>query len=346
MAKHNALLLRSLLFVSVLALTAPVHAHAASAAPASPKGDWGVGMIKDDKGKFNYCLMRAPYDNGLSLALALSPKGELNIGVQVPKAAYGKEDKFPMVVAVDGKLQRQRVAVPVNEELLLTPMGPDKELIAAIRKGNVLSMKGPEDTAFFKLKGTSKAFSNLQQCVDVGTGKVKAPTQAAANAPKGGKKGGFPPGLLQLLKDSGLSDVEPLDVPDPTKSPVDLAWRTNGVMGGLRERPVPKEETIEKMSDLIEGSFKKQCSGTYNVTNGEIEKLPGMLLRKADVSCQMDKHMVNVSLLLYRTDEGLFSMFMHEGPDEKKDAAMKARDAIAESIRKLAKEHGDKQGAK
>lgn len=330
--------LRSLLFVAALAVAAPAYAETSA---ATPKGDWGVGMIKDDKGKFDYCLMRAPYSNGLSLALALSPKGELNIGVQVPKAEYKKEDKFPMVVAVDGKLDRQRVAVPVNPELLLTPMGPDKDLIAAIRKGKVLSMKGPEDTAYFKLKGTGKAFDNLQKCVGVGTGKIKETAQAAP-AGKAGAKGGFPPGLLQLLKESGLSDVEPMNVPDPSKSPVDLAWKANGVMGGLRERPVPKEETIEKMTDLIEGSFKKQCSGTFNATNTDVEKLPGLQLRKADVSCQMDKHTVNVALLLYRTDEGLFSMFMHEGPDDKKDAAMKARDGVAESIRKMAKEHGQK----
>ncbi|NDE91519.1 MAG: hypothetical protein EB059_10385, partial [Alphaproteobacteria bacterium] len=51
---------------------------------AQQKGEWQVGMIKGEKGEFNYCLMRGEFNNDLSLAIALSPKQEINIGVGVP----------------------------------------------------------------------------------------------------------------------------------------------------------------------------------------------------------------------------------------------------------------------
>jgi hypothetical protein len=303
--------------------------------PAMPKGDWDVGMMKDPKGQFGYCLMRAPYDNGLSLAIALSGKQEVNIGVQVPGASYSKDEKFPMVVAIDDKLKRERVAVPVEADLLLTTMGADKDVLAGIRSGKILSMKGPEDTAYFSLRGTSKGLKELQKCVDTGTGKIK-PEKVSKAATKG-KKLAFPQGLMQLLQQAGIKNIEVVDIPDPTKAPVDLAWRTDGVFGGLRERPVPKDATIEKMTDVISEGFKSQCEGMFAFKPTEVEALSGLKLRKADVSCQMGKETITVALLLYLTDTNLFSMFMHEGHGDKKDIAVAARDALTATIRELSK---------
>ncbi len=356
--RFGALTLATLCLVPVLSQAATKHHHAAVAETASattaatPKGEWKVGLVKDDKGGFGYCLARAEYNNGLTLAIALSPKQEINLGVGVPGAAYTKDDKYPMTVSIDGKLNRERVSAPVQTDLLLTPLGADPEVFALLKGGKVLSMKGPEDTALFALKGTGKALASLQACISSGMGKAPAeasagaaPTGKAASKNAKGEKVKFPPSLYGLLQAAGLKNVEVIPVEDPAKAPVDFAWKTGNVMGGLRERPVPKDMTIEKMTDIISSSYKAQCKGTFDTKLGDVEDLPGVKLRTADIGCTMNGKTLDVSLLLYLTDTQLFSMFMHEAPEAEKADAMAARDKIAVKIRELAKQQNGKTAA-
>lgn len=315
---------------------------------AQPKGDWQVGMIKNDKGEFNYCLMRADYNNDLSLAIALSPRQEINIGVGVPKGGFSKDEKHPINVKVDAAFGKDAVALAAEPELLIIPMRDDKKLYDALRRGKTLTLTGAEDRSVFALKNTDKAMKGLQQCVDVGTGKLKPPTPAEAKAGQQQKQqqqaehklkpGEFPPSLKGLLVKSGLKDLEILSIKDPSKAPVDFAWRTQGVFGGMRERPVPPEATIEKMSEILEQGYKKQCNGMFSATTGDVEAYSGIKLRKAEIMCQLKDHMAYVALFYYLTDNHLFTMFMHEGDGDKKETANKARDGIATTIRQLAKE--------
>lgn len=345
---YMTLLPRNLCLALVLATPfaiGSVPVLAADAKPAKPKKEWSVGMVKGDpaKGegdKFAYCMMHAPYDNGLTLAVALSPKGEVNVGVQVPSASFKSTDKFPMTITIDKNIKRERPSIAATPELLLTPLGPDKEVLTGLRKGSVLGMAGPQDTAYFSLKGTSKGLTRLQECVDAGTGKAKP--VAEKKTAKSGKAPEFPPGLMQLLQESGFNDIQIVPIDDPSKAPVDFAWRTNGVFGGVRGRPMPADVTIEKMTDMIESGFKNQCKGTFTASMGEIESATGMKLRKGEISCKMEKESIDVALLLYLTDAKVFTMFMHEAPLEKKADAIKARDAVTATIKKLAEKPEEK----
>lgn len=316
----------------------PLGLQAASDnAPAQLKGRWVVGMIQGEKGAFAYCLARAPYNNGLQLAIALSGKREVNIGVVVPEAGFSGGDKYPMAVSIDGNFKREHIGVAPQPELIMVPLGSDSSVMGALKKGKVLSIEGPEDIAAFSLKGSDKALGSLQQCVDIGTGKIKPPKSEQMATGKG-KASPFPPSLLKLLKAAGLKSLEIIPVPDPEHAPVDFAWRTEGVLGGLRERPVPEDVTLEKMSSLIEDSYKKQCKGMFTADFTPPEELPGVHLRTANISCQMEGKYASIALLLYLTDTHLFSLFMHETEGGQKEKAFHARDAIAAQIRKLAKQ--------
>lgn len=329
-----------------MSLVAVPFAYAAEEKPATLKGDWQVGMIKDDKGAFGYCLMRGVFNNDLSLAVALSPKQELNLGVGVPKAGFAKDEKHQMLVSIDKLFKKGAAAVAAEPELLIMPMGNDKNLVTALRKGKVLVLAGREDEARFSLSKISKALDGLKQCVDVGTGKIK-PSEAKADAGdkkgKQGKTGSFPQGLKDMLMKAGLSDLEVVPIKDPSKAPVDFAWRTAGVFGGMRERKVPEEATIEKMTEILEKGYKGQCNGTFENTLGEIEDIGGIKMRKASISCQMKEQHAYVSLFFYLTDTKIFSFFMHETNAEGKEKANTARDKIAAFIRELAKQEKPKQ---
>lgn len=311
---------------------------------AQSKNGWQVGMIKGEKGEFSYCLMRAEFNNDLSFAIALSPKQEINLGIGVPKAGFTKEEKHQMKVSV-GSYSKDAVAIAANPELLLIPMHEDKPLMDALRTGKVIALTGKEDATKFGLKNMDKALAGLQECVDVGTGKKPMPKEAAAPAgkgaaadAKGGKKPVFPPSLKALLQKAGLKDLEIVDITDPKKAPVDFGWKTNGLFGGMRERPVPAEATIEKMTELMEGGYKKQCTGAFTSTKGEIENYPGIQMRTMNVGCDMKEHNAYVALFIYLTDNHLFTMFMHEGDGANKESANKARDQVANLLRAIAKE--------
>jgi hypothetical protein len=337
--------IRKYAFLMALAaglLAAPLMAEEK---PAQLKGDWSVTMAKGEKDAFAYCLMRGSYSNGLQLAVALSPKKEINIGVNVPDAGFKDGEHHPMAVAVDDLIRKESPGFAPQADLIMVPMGTDSKVLTALKRGKVLSVEGPEDAAHFSLKGTSKALASLQDCVDVGTGKKKAPSPAAMAAPgKDGKKG-FPPSLLALLKGAGLKDVEPVVIPDPSKAPIDFDWKTNGIMGGLRERPVPADMTLEKMREIIEAGYKKECASMFQTSSTPVETLPGVKLSTVDVSCQIGDKTAHVALLIYLTDTNLFSLFMHEGQNEMKAKALEAREAIANAIRKLAREQGGKPAA-
>lgn len=313
---------------------------AAEEKPATPKAAWQVGMMKDPKGNFGYCMMRAPYSSGLSLAVALSPKQEINLGIGVPKGGFGKEEKHQIIVGIDKIYKKGAVALAADPELLIMPMSADKDLMSALRKGKMLILTGREDESRFSLAGIGKALDGLKQCVDVGTGKIKAPAAPPAQEAKAeGKKpapGSFPPALKNMLLKAGVKDLQVVAIKDPSKAPVDFAWRTQGVFGGMRERPVPAEATIEKMSEVIEKGYKSQCQGMFANKLGTVEDIGGVKMRTAEISCQMKEGLAYVSLFFYLTDTHLFTLFLHETSGTNKDKADAARDSIAAFIRQLA----------
>lgn len=309
--------------------------------PATIKGAWQVGMVRNPKQEFNYCLMRGKYDNDLTLSIALSSRQEINIGVDLPGADLKRDDKYEMLVTIDNIYQKGAAALAGEKELIITPMGPDEKLMAALKKGKVLTLTGREDRARFALKGTSQGLKELKTCVDVGTGKIKEPPQSAEKV----KPGEFPAGLKQLLENAKLKNLEIVPVKDLQKSPVDFAWRTENIVGGMRERKVPADTTIEKMSDLVEKGYKDQCNGIFTPSFGAIEELPGIKLRTVGISCQMAGRNAYISLLIYLTDTNLFTLFMHESDMDSKAKADGARDSIAALIRNLAREQADKEQA-
>src|ERR1043166_628476 len=103
--------------------------------PASIKGTWQVGMVRNQKQEFTYCLMRGKYDNDLILSFALSPHQEINIGVEVPKADLKPNDKYEMLVEIDKIFHKGAAAIVGDKELIITPMGQDEKLEAALKKG-------------------------------------------------------------------------------------------------------------------------------------------------------------------------------------------------------------------
>jgi len=312
----------------------------------APIGDWRGGAVPGPDGKFAYCLVQSQFDNKLTLIIARNPNGETNLAIGIPGANMEQGTKFPMSVRVDETVKRNITGVAVEPNLLVVSTGKDDELYESMRKGSRLIMQGPTDTAIFQLRGTGKALGELKSCAQNGTGTIGTAKPGAPGAPnaQGGQKPvavALPESLRAILNLAGLGKAVPLSlagIPEDRR-PADYAWRIGPVFGGVREKPAPPEATFDALTTKYLDALKQQCSGgAFTAAPAAIETLPRVTLRTANVSCTLPDGKINVSMLFYKSQGDIFTVFFHEASDADLALANQARDGLAQVIRKLGAE--------
>jgi hypothetical protein len=308
----------------------------------APIGDWRGGAVADPNGKFAYCVAENRFDNKLALVIARNPNGETNLAIGIPGAGMAKGTKFPMSVRVDESVKRDRTGTAVEPDLLVVSLGKDDELYESMRKGSRLIMQGPTDTAIFQLRGTGKALGELKSCAQSGSGTIGTAKPGAPNA-QGGQKPvavTLPETLRAILNAAGLRQAVPLSlagIPEDRR-PADFAWKIGPVFGGVREARAPAEATFESLTTTYLDVLKQRCSGAFTATPAAIETLPRVTLRTANVSCTPAEGKINVSILFYKSQGDIFTVFFHEAADADVALANQARDGLAQVVRKLGNE--------
>jgi hypothetical protein len=309
----------------------------------APIGDWRGGPVTDPEGKFAYCVAQNRFDNKLALVIARNPNGETNLAIGIPGAGMAKGTKFPMSVRVDETVKRNFTGIAVEPDLLVVSTGKDDELYESMRKGNRLIMQGPTDTAIFQLRGTGKALGELKTCAQNGKGAVGAAQPGAPGVPGGGQKPvavTLPETLRSILNAAGLRQAVPLSlagVPEDRR-PADFAWRIGPVFGGVREARAPAEATFESLTTNYLDVLKQRCSGNFTASPNPVETLPRVALRTANVTCTPPEGKINVSILFYKSQGDIFTVFFHEASDADLPLANQARDGLTQVIRKLGTE--------
>ncbi|MBI1209769.1 MAG: hypothetical protein GC191_21120 [Azospirillum sp.] len=313
------------------ALAAPERAAAAKDAVGAPVGEWQVGAVNDDKGKFSYCVTESRYDNGRNLVIGRNAAGELNIAIGMHEGNLTVGASWQVVLKVDDRLSRQRRAAAASKALLVIANGRDEDLFAALGTGHVLSLEGPADSVAFQLKGTGKTLRALKKCAE-------EQGQGAARAQAGPAQAPMPQALATILKLAGLEQVQAISLAGmpPAERPADVAWSLGPVFGGMLESSVSDGRALPALSEAYVKTLKVRCAGAFESKFEPVENLPTAALRTAVATCSDDKGRVHVSLLLYLTRSKLFTVFFHEAAAENKAEADRARDAIAAVIRKLA----------
>lgn len=310
---------------------------AAAGAPGVPTGEWKVGPVAMEGGALAYCVAEARFSNGLALIVARTPRGEVNLAVGIPKAGLNKGTKFPLTVSLDGKLQRRLEGVASDQDLIVIPTGTDAELFDGLRRGNRLSIQGPQDTAAFQLKGTGKALADLRTCAERG-GQGKPAQGDARQAARPPGQPPFPEGLRALLVQAGIEQIQLLDLSrvPPEQRPADFAWRVGEVYSGVREIQAPPDATLDKLTEIYLGGLKERCPGPFEAKPAAIQTVGGITIRTAEASCDQQGRKIAVAMLFYLTQNRLFTVFFNEAADQERSQAVKIRDDIAGVVRKLA----------
>jgi hypothetical protein len=288
-----------------------------------------------------YCATQNRFDNGLGLVFARTPQGETNIAVAIPGAELKAEERFTFQVDVDGGIRRQIQGAAVEPTMIVIPTGRDAELYEGLGRGNSLTIRGPQDTVSFQLKGTAKALSDLRACAErmAGGGAAQAQAGQGGNGQGAGPaRPPLPPSLQAILARSGLTELQVLNMErlPPEKRPADFAWRFNGVFGGVRELNAAPDSDFAKLTETYNEALKRACDGTFEVVPEAVSTAGTVRMRKANATCTMTDRKVNVALLYYLTETNIFTVFFHEATDEARAKAVSTRDGIARTISELA----------
>lgn len=308
---------------------------------AAPTTGWRINPVRGPGGQTAYCLAEAKFSSNLVLAIARNPQGEVNLAIGIPQAGMTQGARFPLTVTLDGKLRRRLEGVATDPQLLVVSTGADAELYEGLRRGSNLTIQGPQDTAAFQLKGTSKALADLRACAEGGGSGARpgGASGAAAAAGQPPRPEPMPPALRAVLARAGIQEVQVIDMQrvPPDRRPADFAWRVGQVLGGLREMQAPPDADLPKLSESYLDGLRQRCASTFTATPAQVETVGAVALRTAEATCaQPDGKTIAVSMLFYLTDTRLFTVFFHEAEEASRAQAQKIRDDIAGVIRGLA----------
>jgi hypothetical protein len=338
-------------FLAGLLILSPAFPAVSAAKDKLATKNQDAHPIFEQNGGFGFCLAEQFADNGRSLAFALSPHGKINVGVMIPRAGFVAGNQYDLTLSltqrdspVDGKSYKRAVrAVAIDANSLVLQMGKNKAFLRALTGANGLSVAAAGNNIHFELPPMDAVLEDLERCNRKNKGVVNP---RAAEAEKV-----MPIALEALLIEAGLKNIAPLNLDDipENQRPADHMWKTGHLMGGVRERLAPADKNLEELIGLYVQGLKSRCDGTFNAEVGRERTSGGLRLRPADVRCRMKmpdtgkEETVIGAILFYLTPANKFAIFTHETQPAHKKEATAARDALRDTILRLAKEANKKR---
>ena len=187
-------------------IVAPAEAQSAPPEFSIEVSGWtGGAQGNSETGQFSHCAISRAYGNGLTLALLMSPRYELNIGLLNPnwnllpdeeaepasdaeaeaeaEDEEDEEEEPPVAeVNVDGVFVKPFPVRPVSDTILMVTTGADDQLIDLLMKGNNLDVATDYGNYRFALSGTFNSITALRGCIDTAR-RLAAEARATAGQP-------------------------------------------------------------------------------------------------------------------------------------------------------------------
>ncbi len=295
----------------------------------------GGAQGNNETGQFSHCAISRPYGNGLTLALLMSPRYELNIGLLNPnwnllpdedaeaeaaaaeeeaEAEEEDEEEEPPVaeVNVDGAYVKPFPVRPVSDTILMVTTGVDDQLIDLLMKGNNLDVATDYGNYRFALTGTFNSITALRGCIDTAR---RLAAEARATAGQAGPTALTGEGLVSILRSSGLESAA-VAPQDAASSPLGLsyAWSLGQLTGGVHQSPRPSRQVeIDKFTELYIDQFESTCTSAFQRSEGASEVIRELYaVKSANMQCGDDASGLYVSLFV-ALDDNYYTFFFHQG---------------------------------
>lgn len=298
--------------------------------------------IFNPDGSFAFCLAEKTYPDQRKLTMAMSPADEINLGLTVPKGNFKIGSRYDLTWQLDAGVKQSIQALGIEPEAILLQFGKDPTFLKSLTTAKTLNIGNGARQMNFALPSMPALVTALQKCSADNKGKTDT-TMAKVEA-------AMPEALKALLVSAGVKDIAPLTMDNipANERPADFVWKTGNLLGGVRERMMPKDKTLDDLIGSHIQGLKKQCSGSFKADLGRLEKIGGLALQPALVTCTGSKpktantktpdHDVVVAVLFYLTAANRFTVFAHEGKPADRTEALRIRDGIAGALRNLATE--------
>lgn len=350
-------------FIALAALFCSLTA--AQAAPPQMEVD---ALMKPD-GNLDACRASSDYTDGKKLTLALKPDTSLDIIATIPNAGLQAGRKYDLTLTLDDANPRRIRAQAVDAETISLALGINPAFRTALSGSKQLALAAAAGQPMtFPLPAIAGAMKQLKFCLDQNkTAETIQPHPAAAAAPepkevltpppaakqqqpkqpaKAAQQPAtdFPEQLAQLLTDAGVGPVEPVpmdDIPEAQR-PADYIWAAGKILGGVRERSVPKGHNLSELIGIHTQGLKNKCPGAFRVDINKEQKAGSLTLRTALATCAPPEgakgDTILVGMMFYLTKKNVFTVFTHEGPQKLKKEVLTARDKLADFMLKLGRE--------
>lgn len=310
--------------------------------------------------QFSHCSISRQYGNGLTLALLLSPRYELNIGLLNPawdllpdeevegEAAEAEpeaepeaeeedeEEEEPPVaeVNIDGVYVKEFPVHAVADTILMVTTRVDEQLMDLLMRGNNLDIATEQGNYRFALSGTFNSITQLRACIDTAR-------RLAAEARAAGGQGEPVPmnarGIVTLLTNAGLESAA-IAVPDAASNPLGLsfAWSLGTLSGGVHQSPRGREVEIDKFTELYLDQFESLCTGEFQRSENASEIFRERhALKSASLQCSGESGTTYVSMFIV-LDDNFYTAFFHQGPDSSQPQVDDATNSIRQLVREQA----------
>lgn len=126
-------------------------------------GPW-KGMAFFNNAEFAHCGM-VGHGGPAALMFTLTPAGELKLGLQHGGMRYTSGKTFTGSIEINGGPANPRTFTAVKRNVLVAPIGPLSEAMAALKQAQKLRLNAGGITQNFEVASLSDALTKLAACV-------------------------------------------------------------------------------------------------------------------------------------------------------------------------------------
>jgi hypothetical protein len=314
----------------------------------------GDAAGKDAK-VFSHCLTKNMYDNGILLLLAENTKAQRRLALHFPQDKLEASSSYDLQWQVDRQASRPVTAVAATPRILAIAI--DDAMTQQIVRGNMLFLRGPNDTLVFDMVGVGDAIQSLHNCLitnGVQTGSVNitgsarpasdaySPSAVHTTAPSpepvtSSAANNLSPAVIDIFTRAGMKPQNVMVVPMAQRQdkPFDAVWMHDALFIGVRsEAPVP-HQALPQIAAHFTDKMQQLCGGEFLAEGGQIEQRGKSYIMPAEVACSPSdttKGKSTVAALLLALDSTALKIFFIEAPEQQGSQAVQLRDKLQSLI--------------
>lgn len=291
-------------FILFIALLFAPNVFAQGVQYTGTTGEWVLEKnYHSDTRIIDHCLIKNRYDNGTTFILAQNTLGNYRLALHFPHNNLVVDKAYDVDILIDDKNLATVTALVVTPSILAIALPQQTAIIEQIGRGNTLTIAGPKDMVQFALKGTANAIKKLKSCT------ITATTQESyiQEMPR------LPQWLEKILTRIHMTDIKTIQIDNNQNLPLDYAWVTPDLFGGVKMIPYNREATSsENVINQYINIVERLCPNDFLTEPVASQKTKMTEFKPYDIVCSTGNG-DTITSLLFGIEQNLITVFFFEG---------------------------------